>query len=172
MRRMSLSIFLVVALVGLAAAQKLTGERTATADEKQILEIEHDRIRATAEGGSVAADWYNNYWVDDIAITLENGNMPTKAQWAAQFRSEGFKVLFQDHYDYQVRVYNGDAAVVTYLGWARSGMGLKPNALLGKDVKYLNSYHHSAITDVFVKQGGKWRVVVHHVTTVPASGGG
>jgi hypothetical protein len=172
MRRLLLSILLAVPWFGSVKAQKLTAERTATVEEREILEIEHDRIRATAEGGSVAADWYDNHWVDDIAITLQDGATPTKAQWAAQFRSEGFKVLFQDHYDYQVRLYNGDTAVVTYLGWARSGMGLKPTALLGKNTKYLNTYHHSAITDVLIKQDGKWRVVVHHVTTIPTGGGG
>ena len=172
MQSVFLSLLVSVLIIGSAHAEDLTSERSATADEKEILNIEHDRIRIAAIGGSVGADWWDQMEDDGIALIFADGTVITKAQHVAEWRTGGFKALFMDLYDYHVRIYNGNTAVVTYLAWAMSGMGLKTISLdnphMGdkNTVKYLNSYHHGALTDVFVKEAGKWRMVVHQVSPI------
>ena len=156
MRTILLSRLLAVALVGSVQAQEITSESTATPEQKEILKIEHDKVKALYEGGSVAADWFDRMEDDGLAQTNADGSTLTNAQHVAQRRSGDHKSLFQDHYDYRVRIYNGNTAVVTYLAYGITVSKGKPS-----------SYVHVATTDVFVKQDGAWRTVVHANTFIP-----
>lgn len=144
-----------LSLAALVKAQQVTAEQTATPEEKEILKIEHEKIRAMQAGGSVAADWFDHIEADGLAQTMQDGRTLTKAQHVAEYRTNAFKAIVHDHYDYRVRIYNGNTAVVTYLGY-------DIDELNGKS----SGYAQNETTDVFVKENGKWRTVVHHVTRV------
>jgi hypothetical protein len=159
MQRFFLTVMLVISMVGLVKGQELTSERTATPEQKEILRIEHEKLRAFYEGldkPSIAADWLEHNETDDLAMTNSDGSTLTKAQHVAVRRSGEHKSLFQDHYDYKVRIYNGNTAVVTYLAYGIT-------TTRGK----LSGYIKWATTDVFVKLDGEWHTVVHHESRIP-----
>lgn len=156
MRRLVMTILLAGLMTGWANAQEVTSELTATPEQKEILKIEHEKVKAMQMGGSVAADWFDNIETDTLAQTMPDGRTITKTQHIAEYRTNAFKAILHDHYDYNVRIFNGDTAVVTYLGY-------DIDVLNGKS----SGYTHNVTTDVFVKRDGKWRTAVHHVTRLP-----
>jgi ketosteroid isomerase-like protein len=156
MRRFVLSILVAVSLVCFVKAQETTAKRADAAKEveKEILKLELEKTEVLKKSGSVAADWFDRYFTDDVDYIGSSGSVVTKAQSVDGFRSGEFKLLSVQHDDYRVRVY-GNTAIATYRG---NDIGER-NGKVGKRQLVLT-------TDVFVKQDGMWRFVVHHVTPV------
>jgi uncharacterized protein DUF4440 len=148
---------LIVNLLGLMFALSLRAQANspanAAAAENQVLKIEREQVRAILKGGSVAANWFNRIFVDDIAYTGPDGAVLTKAQLQAEYRAGEQKMRSVHHSDFRVIAYT-DTIVVTY----------RVEDILVRNGKILNDPGLS--TDVFVKQDGMWRIVTHQVTPV------
>ena len=152
MRKFATLIVLIVALSGVLRAQG-TSTGTATDEEikKEILKLEDERDQALMKND---ADWFERVFADDIAYTGASGDIMTKAQVVDEIRSRERKWQAVRHDDYRVTVY-GDTAVVSY----RSDSTMERK---GKVTTTL-----ARTTDVYVKQNGQWRDVVHQVTALP-----
>jgi uncharacterized protein DUF4440 len=157
MRRILLAILLVVSLFGLVRAKEEAGDAAEEA-RKEVLKIENDKIPILVAGGSGAADWWASHNDEDMAYTSAKGTL-SKAQVMEEWRSGSRNLLSNKQYDFRVRIYQkGTLAVVTYLGDTA-----RKNPAGGADLTT-----HSATTNVWIKQDGKWVRVVHHVTPLRA----
>ena len=156
-KRILLSILLAVSVVGTVKAKEETGD-AANEARKEVLKIENDKIPILVQGGPAAAEWWSSHNDEDIAYTSSKGVL-TKEQVVDEWRSGSRNLLSNKQYDFRVRIYEkGTVAVVTYLGDTT-----RKNPAGGDDVTT-----HSATTNVWVKQDGKWVRVVHHVTPLRA----
>lgn len=155
MQRILVGVLLAASLVVPVKAQKVPSEGTATPEQREIFQIERAKIKAMLQGGSVAAEWFDHMEDDRLTYIAPFRGLLTKAQYVAQYKSGEFKVHASDHYDFHVRVYNASTAVVNYLTH-------NTNEVKGK----VHSDTHAVATDVFVKEEGEWKHVVHHVTLV------
>jgi len=91
----------------------------------------------------------------EFTLVSSNSEVQTRAQTLAEVRSgEPRYEVFRNH-GMTARVYK-DAAVVQGITSLKGLSGGKPFAL---DVRF---------TDTLVKEKGKWRLVVSHVTRIPA----
>ena len=154
MPRVGLSILLTVLLSGVTRAQ---GPATGTATDeqevkKEILKLEEERDQALMKND---ADWFERVFADDIAYTGASGDIMTKAQVVDEIRSRTRRWQAVRHDDYKVRVY-GNTAVVSY----------RSNSTMERQGKGTTTLART--TDVYVKQNGQWRDVVHQVTALPA----
>jgi hypothetical protein len=158
MRRFLLTILLIASFVGFIKAQETTGD-VAAAVKKEIIELERQKEQALKSNGSIAADFLDLHDVDNIDYTGPDGDHITKADLVAEWRTGVRKVLQTNHsnqYDYQVHLYgNGSVAVVTYLS---------DQTLRRKD-KVTTA--RQTITEVFIKQDGMWRTLIHSVHRIP-----
>jgi hypothetical protein len=158
MRRILLSMLLVVSLAGIAKAQEMTGE-TAEKIKQEMIDWENTKVKMLLSSNSVTADFYEHNLCDDIAYTLPDGTMRTKAQMVAELRSGEFKMHAINHHDYHVRVYGignvPHTVVLTYIG---DEIG---------EIKGKRAHTYGRATDVFIMEKGEWRRAVHHVTFVP-----
>jgi hypothetical protein len=161
MRRIFLSMLLAASLAGALKAQEMTG-KTADAVKKEMVDWENTKVKMLLSSSSVAADWYEHTTSNDIAYTLTDGTMRTKAQLVAEFRSGETKMRAINHHDYHVRVYGTGniphTAVVTYIGDEIT------------EAKGKSSHTYDRATDVLIMEGGEWRRAVHHETSVPNPG--
>jgi ketosteroid isomerase-like protein len=163
MRKVFLLVALMVPISGVLTAQQ-SPEDKAVRDQKAIEEvtkIEKDKIPLLVKSGPGASDWFDSHNADDLAYQDPDAGVLTKAQVSAELRAGTRKPSSIKQYDHKVRVYgNGDVAVVTYLG---DVTGKKDKA--GNTLAFVS---HEATTDVWVKQDGVWKRVVHSVTRLPA----
>jgi len=161
MRRIFLSILLAASLAGVLKAQEMTG-KTADAVKKEMIAWENTKVKMLLSSSSVAADWYEHTTCNDIAYTLTDGTVRTKAQLVAEFRSGETKMRAINHHDYRVRVYGTGniphTAVVTYIGDEIT------------EAKGKSSHTYDRAMDVLIMDGGEWRRAAHYETSVPHSG--
>jgi hypothetical protein len=151
-QRVAFSVLLAVALPGMVKAQGTAA--TSARDEevkKEIIRLEEERDQALMKND---ADWFERVFADDIAYTGASGDMMTKAQVVGEIRSRERKWQAVRHDDYRVSVY-GDTAVVSY----------RSDSTMERQGKVTTTLART--TDVYVKQGGVWRDVVHQVTALP-----
>ena len=136
-------------------AQETTGVKAEQA-RKEILKLEDEKVAGLLRGGSEPADWVSRYDADDIAQTNVDGSTPTKAQVVAGLQPGVFRAHSMKQDEHRIRVYdNGNVAVVTY----RAIGVIERN---GKSNDRQNRF-----TDVWVKQAGAWRRVVHEERDAP-----
>jgi hypothetical protein len=149
MQRFLLTILFAVSMAGVVKAQGAADAKPDKDEEvkKEILQLEDQRDRALMNND---ADWFERIFADDIAYM---GGTVTKAQIVAEIRSRERTWQAVRHDDYHVRVY-GNTAVVTY----RSGSTMEYKGKISTNL--------GVTTDVYVKQGGAWRAVVHQVTPI------
>ena len=86
---------------------------------------------------------------DDFVITIEDGNVFSKAGYISHSADASTKVQVAELSDLKVRMH-GDTAVVT-------GAYHEKGESNGKPYEY-----HDRLTDVWMKVGGKWQVVASH----------
>lgn len=91
---------------------------------------------------------------DDFVITVEDGNVYSKAGYISHSADSTVRVLVAELSDLKVRI-RGDAAFVT-------GAYHEKGESKGKPYDY-----HDRLTDVWMKSGGKWQVVSSHYS-IPA----
>jgi non-ribosomal peptide synthetase component F len=149
MRKSFVMMVLAFSILGVLKVQRTLGAR-ANQDEqiqKEVLKLENERDRALMNND---ADWFERVFADDMDY---NSGTVTKAQIVAEIRSKERKWQAVRHDDYRVRVY-GNTAVVTYTS--------------GSTMEYKGkvSTNRANTTDVYVKQAGVWRAVVHDVIPI------
>ncbi len=154
MRTILLSMLLVVSLAGFVNAQETTGEK-AEAAKNEIRNIEKEKVAGLVGPNAGHADWVNRYDSDSIVQVNPDGSLLTKAQHVAELRSGDSKLLTMHQYQHELHVYNdGNTVVVTN----------RASGTIQKHGKV--SPVESRFTDVWVKQDGEWRRVVHDIANV------
>lgn len=163
MRIILLSMLLGVSLVGFANAQEMTGEK-AEQVKKEIMQIEHNKAGAINAGKGIAGitDWFEHVNDPDMIYFYQDHeglHLITRDEKVAQFRTGELKVLSTHYSDYRVRVFgDGNAAILTYRADAKIEVKGKP---------YTDQTFN---TEVYAKDNGVWRRIVHYNTFLPTLG--
>ena len=153
--------YCIVAITMLALAgsgQNARNHRETSAQvEREILRLDDGKVKALNANN---ATWFERNYASDIVITgLGYGGVVNKAAVVNGFRSGAHRLQpgSVHHDNRRIHVYNGDTAVLTYIGNGRAEHAGKLSTV------------HTWTTDVYVKQGGVWREVIHDVTAIPDS---
>jgi ketosteroid isomerase-like protein len=150
MRRILWLPLATVVLAGLVQGPKLKAAEGDEEVKKEILELEEKQNQLFLKAD---VNFLARIYADSIDWTRPTGEPLTKAQVLANLRSGKEKYNSITHDDLKVHVY-GDTVVVT--GHSTTN--------LQYDGKVFSSPRRFA--NVWVKQGGQWRLVVHHVTPI------
>ena len=145
-------ILLAVSIVAVLGVAKFTITRAAEENLKEeILKVSDEREEALGKGDVAALERID---ADDLVYTNWRGVTLTKAQHLADIKARNlsFQTNFK-HSDVQV-VIHGNTGIVT--GMSATNVNYKGNAFHGSR-KFVN---------VFVKENGSWRCVVHFETPV------
>lgn len=145
MKPLTMALFVTVLCAGTAFGQAKTKAKTAAASDSsaELKQIENDWVAALKAkdaaklGDILADDWVSLTW---------DGRTMTRSEALAQLKAPGTSLDSVEMGPMNVRFF-GSTAVVT-------GSDTEKSMEKGKDTsgKYV-------WTDVFVKQGGKWRAV-------------
>jgi hypothetical protein len=157
MGRLLLLLPLGIILVGTARGQSVTKNAANAVEEaeKEVLKLEDELVQALRTSSAATADFYDRVLIDDASITISDGSVITKTEHVAKFRSGEKQLRTVHREDTRVHIY-GNTAVVTFLG----------------DTTYFKRKDNrtrlrNRSTDVWIKQDGVWRLVVHAVTPLP-----
>ena len=162
MRRVCIPIAVMMLMSGAVNAQQSPADKAAKDQQaiEEVTKIEKDKIPLLVNSGPAAADWFDSHNADDLAYQDPDAGILTKAEVSAQLRAGTRKPSSIKQYGHRVRVYgDGNVAIVTYLG---DVTGKKDKS--GQTLTFVS---HEATTDVWVKQDGTWKRVVHSVTRIP-----
>ena len=94
-------------------------------------------------------DILSSLLAEDFVITVEDGSTFSKAGYISHTADSSVKVEVAEQSDLKVRIH-GDTAIVT-------GAYYEKGESNGKRYEY-----HDRLTDVWMKIGGKWKVVASH----------
>jgi uncharacterized protein (TIGR02246 family) len=155
--RLPLCCLLALASMG-SVSGRAAGRSSEDAEQitKEIIRLDEEKVHALNTND---AAWFERVYADDISITgVGYGGLVDKANVVDGFRSKAHQLHTGSvhHDNRRVHVYNGDTAVLTYIGNGVAKVNGKTSTV------------HTWTTDVYVKQDGAWREVVHHVTGIPA----
>ncbi len=144
MKKLFLAITLMMMFGSLAYGQKkMTVEQT-------IMKMEQEMTDAVIKGDMSV---YDKYAVDNAAFTDPGGMLMNKAQSMAAFKSGDLKIESSKIDGMKVQMF-GDTAIATY---TTTDKGMYK----GRDIS--GQYRW---TDVFVKMGGKWKLVAGQGTPI------
>ena len=150
MRRILLLLPLTVALVGSALAQGTARSQADAEIEKEVLKVEHEKDQAMQKGDATALA---RIYADDLIFVNPRGGVLSKAQRLADVRPGSLDYLSFKRGDYSLHIY-GDTVVLT----GRSSSVVHYH---GKLIRSPRQF-----MQVYVKEGGQWRMVAHHATFV------
>lgn len=137
----------ILLTVSTVLAQKQSSPRSQNGSVEQVIrQVDHERIQAQIGADRVALD---RLYAEDFIGIGPSGTVRTKPQVIADFTSGELKFQSITTDDVRVRVY-GNTAVET----GRSTM-------IGQD-KGKTVPQENRFTRVWVKQGGRWRLVANH----------
>ena len=149
---------LVIAVLILTGASIAVGQKQSTSRdqrrsvEQAIRQLDHERIQAQIGANAVAL---NRIYADDFIGVGPSGTVRTKAQVISDFTSGDLKFQSITTDEVQVRVYE-NTAVET----GRSTMvGQDKGKAVPRDTRF---------TRVWVKQQGRWRLVLNHYSPLIA----
>ena len=128
------------------AQQKPTGEQVGMAGAEQAVNGRVRDFLAAIRKGDEAA--LAPFYADDYTVTTETGDVQTKAQRLEWVKANTARLSTLEYQDLKTRVY-GDTAVVT--GRATGGA------------------INSRIIQVWVRQGGTWRLAAGQTTAIAAA---
>jgi ketosteroid isomerase-like protein len=94
-------------------------------------------------------DILSSLLAEDFVITVEDGSTFSKAGYISHTADSSVKVEVAEQSDLKIRIH-GDTAIVT-------GAYYEKGESNGKRYEY-----HDRLTDVWMKVGGKWKVVASH----------
>ncbi len=144
MKKLFVAIALMMVFGSLAYGQKkMTVEET-------IMKMEQEMTDAFIKGDTSV---FEKYGADNATFTDPGGMMMNKAQTMAMFKSGDLKLESSKIDGMKVQMF-GNTAVVTYRSTDK-GM------YKGRDISGQYSW-----TDVFVKMGGKWKLVAGQGTPI------
>jgi Domain of unknown function (DUF4440) len=145
--RLTIAFLIAVLLCGIAGANH--NNETDTASRREILQIE-DRMKLAIMAGDL--DVLDRIYADNMMWTAR-GELRTKAQVFADFRSGRLRNNSLEHSNIQVRIY-GNTVVLT---------GHSASQLVFEG-KVLNTPR--TFSDAFIKLDGRWQLVAHAVTDI------
>jgi ketosteroid isomerase-like protein len=136
-----------------SAKEQENGTSAADVEEikKEVLEIDEKVHQADARADTKVLD---RIFADDMVWTAR-GDVLNKAQVLRDFKTGNDKLASIDHYDIHVHVY-GNTVILT--GRSRSTVEYKGKISKGPRL----------FTQVYIKLDGRWQLVSHQVTDVPA----
>ena len=146
-RRLMIGSLLLVAAVS-AHAQSQGQSQSRVVEE--IKKVDRERIQAQVNADSVALD---RIYADDFIGIGPSGTLRTKKDVLSDFASGSLKFQSITTDDVLIRVY-GNAAVET-------GLSTMKGQDAGKVVPEENRF-----TRVWIKQGGRWRLVANHYSNL------
>jgi ketosteroid isomerase-like protein len=152
MRRIFTFLMLTVAAMGFSpirAAEHLDAS-SAEKTKKEILHVEQELSQAILKNDSITLD---HIFADEMVWLTSTGQFLTKAEALADIRARNLtEFSFTSNGD-ELHVY-GDT-VVLYRKTPGNEKDANKNEILPR-----------TITDVFVKQDGKWKIVAHGATVI------
>jgi ketosteroid isomerase-like protein len=141
-------LFLAIALMTLFGSFAF-GQKKMT-DEQTIMKMEQEMTDGVIKGDISA---YDKYVADSAVFTDPGGMLTNKTQAMAMFKAGDLKIESSKIDGMKVQMF-GDTAVVTY-------MSMDKGTYKGRDIS--GQYRW---TDVFVKMGGKWKLVAGQGTPI------
>jgi ketosteroid isomerase-like protein len=118
----------------------------------ELMKLEHDMLAALLKKDAAA---FGKHFADDAVLTTPDGAVQTKAQLMGDVKSGALVLEASTISDMKVKVH-GDAAVVSYITTDKG-------KYKGQDISGRFRW-----TDVFVRQGGAWRLVAGQGTPIQA----
>jgi len=156
MKRVLAIVALIVAASPLAlsqTAQSQSGQATSSGQqgvEQELIRLEREAVQALIKRDISVLE---SFTAEDYTGTSPDGMFYTRAQARDSVTSGDYALESAELDDMKVRVY-GDTAVLT-------GRSTEKSRYKGQDVS--GQYR---FIDVFVKQGGRWRVVASQATRI------
>jgi len=117
---------------------------------QEILKVDRERIQAQVNADSIALD---RIYADDFIGIGPSGTLRTKKDVLSDFASGMLKFQSITTHDVRIRVY-GNVAVETGL-----------STMKGQDSEIVVP-EENRFTRVWVKQGGRWRLVANHYSNL------
>jgi ketosteroid isomerase-like protein len=154
MRRILLISLLTIAFAGTARAQAAAKSHADTETEEQVLKVEHEKDQAMQKGDLATL---TRIYADGLIFVNPRGEVLSKAQRLADVKPGSLDYLNFKRDDYTLHVY-GNTVVLT--GVSRSVLHNH-----GKLIRTPRQF-----MQVYVKQGGQWRMVSHHANFVSENG--
>ncbi len=140
-RRRSLLIFAGLLIGGCALVPAQDRSDAATVRSLELKWTESYKQRSI--------DILSSLLADEFVITVEDGNVYSKAGYISHTADSKVRVEVAEMSDLKVRIH-GNTAIVT-------GAYHEKGVSEGKPYEY-----HDRLTDVWMKAGGKWQVVASH----------
>lgn len=141
---------MIGSLLFLAAVSAHAQRQSETAVVEQIRKLDQERIHAQVHADSAALD---RIYADDFIGIGPSGTVRTKEEVLADFASGSLKFQSIVTDDVRIRVY-GNAAVETGL-----------STMKGQDAEKVVP-EENRFTRVWIKQGGRWRLVANHYSNL------
>jgi len=144
--------FVVVPMIG----RRVSGQN-ATAEEtkKDVLKFEDERNQAILNRDTATLD---RMYADEITWTMSNGDLLNKQQVLANIGSENQRLFSIEHSDRRIHVF-GNTVILT--ATSNSSERYKDRMIIVP----------RRFTNVYVKQDGQWKLVVHTVTPLAGASG-
>jgi ketosteroid isomerase-like protein len=154
MRRILLISLLTVALAGTSRAQGTAKSQADAKTEEEVLKVEREKDQAMQKGDLATL---TRVYADDLIFVNPRGEVLSKAQRLADVRPGSLDYQDFKREDYTLHVY-GNTVVLT---------GVSKSVLHnhGKLIRTPRQF-----MQVYVKEGGQWRMVAHHANFVSENG--
>lgn len=136
-------LFLIPYLIFASSMSSLSQEKS---DAGTIRALE---LKWTESYKQRSIDILSSLLADEFLITVEDGNVYSKAGYISHTADSKVRVDVAELSDLKIRIH-GDTAIVI-------GSYHEKGVSEGKPYEY-----HDRLTDVWVKAGGKWQVVASH----------
>ena len=155
MRRILFILF--VGLLAVPMIGRRVSGQNATAEEtkKDVLKFEDERNQAILNRDTATLD---RMYADEITWTMSNGDLLNKQQVLANIGSENQRLFSIEHSDRRIHVF-GNTVVLT--ATSNSSERYKDKMITVP----------RRFTNVYVKQDGQWKLVVHTVTPLAGASG-
>jgi ketosteroid isomerase-like protein len=157
MRRIFLILFVGLVLLPMAG-RNISGQNAANAAEetkKDVLKFEDERNQAILNRDTKTLD---RMYADEITWTMSNGDLLNKQQVLANIGSENQRLFSIQHSDRRIHVF-GNTVILT--ATSNSSERYKDKMITVP----------RRFTNVYVKQDGEWKLVVHTVTPLAGASG-
>jgi ketosteroid isomerase-like protein len=152
------NILLVISLIAVApfasARTPANGARADDDAEKQIRQLERERVEALVKGDVKTLD---RILSDDLIYTHSTGRLDTKKSFIDSIKSGAQKYEAMDHADLSVRTYQ-HMALITGRSAVKVRSGGANAELRSFEIRFMS---------VFVKQSGRWQMVAWQSTRLP-----
>jgi len=137
-------ILILIAGLILASNASLFGQGKSEGDTVRALEL-----KWTESYKQRSIDTLSSLLADEFVITVEDGNVYSKAGYISHTADSKVRVDVAEMSDLKVRIH-GTTAIVT-------GAYHEKGVSEGKPYEY-----HDRLTDVWIRSAGKWQVVASH----------